>query len=586
MFVNLLSRIRHRKSASIRNQFTVYIVVSLLILISLTTYMTIVTLRTATNIHTEYAETTSYDFCTEVTMLTNQLDSLFSFLQYNEAVQSMMCVDSYRSIDGDLVADVDMAVITTSQLNNAVSDISLYNGTVAYSTIYGKEELASMSELLPDNSNVVCLGIKEPFSYRVGDKRYLTFGRRMYVDYREIAAMFISVDLDFLFRKLPSTPDRAFLLRDDAGTVCATKMSVELAEVAEKIQSQQLEREGEQISDFRGYMIYRQPLPAVNGTLISIIDTDLHQGEDPVRIGSSWIFVLLFMVFMAGSVLVFYHDYVTPINQLNRTITCISEKHLRQLEEPLELGGCSELRAIGDNFTRMLLSLDEMNEKVMETSEQLYEMEIAKKSAEIAYLRTQINPHFLYNTLELIRASAENGDNKVAVLAAVGVGKILRYSVKGGATAPLKEEIEVTKAYVNIQQARRKIPVTTIYSIPASVQQIPIMKMLLQPMVENAFLHGLDAREEDAVLFISASRSGDMLCISVRDNGSGIEPERLRVLRAQLHSNNPDTSSHLGLCNTHARIRLQYGPPYGIELDSTPDDGTRITLTLPTDREI
>ena len=586
MLEKLLEKIRPRKSTSIRRQFAVYIVISLLILVSLTTYITIVSMKTVTEIHTEYAETISWDFYTEVTMMTKQLDGVFSFLQYNNAIQSLMRAESYRSISGDLVLDVDMAVTTASQLNNAVSDISMYNGTVAYSTIYGKTELSAMSEMFPHNSNVVCLGIKEPVSSKDGNKRYLTFGRRMYADYQEIATMFVSVDLDFLFRKLPNAQEIAFLLQDETGRIYASKMSEELTIIAEEIQQTDQENvEGRTVGS-RGYIVHKQPLPAVNGSLISIIDTDYRRGEEYSRIGASWIFVALFVVFLAGSVLVFYRSYVNPINQLNKAITYISENHLRQLEEPLELSGCEELCTIGDNFTRMLRSLNEMNEKVMETSEQLYEMEIAKKSAEIAYLRTQINPHFLYNTLELIRASAENGDNKVVVSAAVGVGKILRYSVKGGATAPLKEEIEVTKAYVNIQQARRKIPVTTIYSIPASVQQIPVMKMLLQPMVENAFLHGLDARQEDAVLFISASRSDNMLCISVRDNGSGIEPERLQMLRAQLHANNPNTSNHLGLCNTHARIRLQYGPPYGIELASTPDDGTVITLTLPTDCEI
>lgn len=514
------------------------------------------------------------------------MDGIFSFLQYDDAVRRIMKAESYRGIDGTLVSDVDMAVTTASQLNNMVADISLYNGTIVYSTVFGKAELEAMAAQIPCNSDMVCLGIKVPASSRENDTFYLTFGKKMYSDYREIATMYISVDMDFLFRKLSDESGRAFLLQDASGMVYSTEMSERLSRAAETFLTKEIDSDGEQFLNILGCMIHGQALPSVNCTLISVLDTASMRGEEYLRIGASWIFVILFVLFMLWSGLAFYHNYVNPIDRLNKTITYISENHLRQLDGPLELNGCAELHAIGSNFTQMLRSMNEMNEMVMETSEQLYKMEIAKKSAEIAYLRTQINPHFLYNTLELIRASAENGDNKVVASAAVSVGKILRYSVKGGATAPLREEIEVTKAYVSIQQARRKTPVTTIYSIPASVQQIPVMKMLLQPMVENAFLHGLDAREEDAVLFISASRNDHMLCISVRDNGSGIAPERLQQLRAQLQETNPDTRNHLGLCNTHARIRLQYGAPYGIELDSTPDDGTRITLTLPTDREI
>lgn len=586
MLEKIQDGLKNTGPASIRRQFGWYIIISLLIFISLTTYTTIASTRAITEIHTEYAESTSRDFSAEITTLGKQMEGIFSFLQYDDAVQRIMKAESYRGIDGVLVSDVDMAVTTASQLNNMVADISLYNGTIAYSTIFGKGELEAMAAQLPSNSNMACLGIKVPAASRDNDTFYLTFGKKMYSDHREIATMYISVDMIFLFRKLPDASGRAFLLQDASGMLYSTAMSERLSLAADMFLTQQADSDAEHFSNILGCTIHRQALPSVNCTLISVLDTASMRGEEFLRIGSSWFFVILFVLFMLWSSLVFYHNYVNPIDRLNKTITYICEKHLRQLDGPLELNGCAELHAIGNNFTQMLRSMNDMNEKVMETSEQLYKMEIAKKSAEIAYLRTQINPHFLYNTLELIRAYAENGENKVVASAAVSIGKILRYSVKGGVTAPLREEIEVTKAYVSIQQAKRKTPVTTIYSIPASVRQIPVMKMLLQPMVENAFLHGLDTREEDAVLFISASRIDHMLCISVRDNGSGIAPERLQQLRAQLRETNPDTSCHLGLCNTHARIRLQYGAPYGIELDSTPDDGTRITLTLPTDREI
>ncbi len=573
---------RRGKPINIRSQFLIYIVASLLILVSLATYTKVVTQKTIGEIHTEYAQTICQDFNTEITLMNKQLDSTFLFLHYNSAVQALISSESYRSIPGQLIDNVDMAIATASQLNNSVSDIALYNGTISYSKLYEKENLRAMTELLPQDSVVTCLGIQKPVAYHK-EQLYLTFGQRIYSDCREIGAVFISINLDYLFQKLPSGPDRAFLLWDQAGQVYTSQISDNLTAAAEQILTCTPQELLVQTPNIPGYMLYVQSLPEVRSTLIGIIDTGLHQGDVHARVSTSYVLILLFLIFSLGSALVFFRNYLRPIHQLNEAIVYIRYNPLCQLEEPLQLQGCAEIQTIGDNLTQMLSSLNEMNEKVKEASEQLYKMEIAKQNAEIAYLRLQINPHFLYNTLELIRASAENGDNKTAVSATVCVGKILRYSVKGGATAPLKEEIEVIRAYVSIQQARRNTPVTTIYSIPASVQQIPVMKMILQPLVENAFLHGLASRQEDAVLFISASRSGNKLCISIRDNGGGIDPETLHTLQAQLHDEAPDTSSHLGLCNTHTRIRLQYGPPYGVELSSAPGDGTHITLTLPAD---
>lgn len=575
-----LFQLRRNKSTSIHKQFLIYIVSSLLILISMATYTKVITQETIRKIHTEYAQTICQNFNTEITMINKQMDSTFLFLQYNSAVQELISSESYPAISAQLINDVNMAVATASQMNNSISDISLYNGTIAYSKLYEKAKLRDMEDLLPQDSEVVCLGIQKPTAYNK-DARYLAFGQRIYSGCREIGVVFISIDLTYLFQKLPSGQDRVFLMYDQAGEVCISQTPDNLLPTVEQVLKytpQELLIQAPRIS---GYMLYVQSLPEVEGTLIGIIDTGLRQGDVYARISNSYVFILLFLAFSLGSALIFFKNYLQPIHQVNKAIVYIRDNPMCQLKEPLDLQGCAEIQTIGDNLIQMLSSQREMSEKVKNASEQLYQMEIAKQSAEIAYLRLQINPHFLYNTLELIRASAENGDNKTAVSATVCVAKILRYSVKGGATAPLKEEIEVIQSYVSIQQAQRNTPATTIYSIPPSVQRIPVMKMILQPLVENAFLHGLASRQEDAVLFISASQVDDKLCISVRDNGEGIDPDTLQAIQARLHNEAPDTGNHLGLLNTHTRIRLQYGEPYGVELSSTPGDGTHITVILP-----
>lgn len=113
---------------------------------------------------------------------------------------------------------------------------------------------------------------------------------------------------------------------------------------------------------------------------------------------------------------------------------------------------------------------------------------------------------------------------------------------------------------------------------------MPVFKMLLQPLVENAFVHGLEPKPDNGVLYIGARTDENMLCITIRDNGVGIEPERLEEIRHQIDAGAIDTSSHLGLVNVDARIKLQYGKEYGLEISGLPMDGTCMTIRLPIDQ--
>ena len=146
---------------------------------------------------------------------------------------------------------------------------------------------------------------------------------------------------------------------------------------------------------------------------------------------------------------------------------------------------------------------------------------------------------------------------------------------------PLSQEMDIVKAYVNIQQARFQNRITTLYSVSKEAARVPVFKMLLQPLVENAFVHGLEPKPDNGVLYVGAKTEEGLLWITIRDNGVGIAPERLEELERQLAAKVIDTSSHLGLVNIDARLKLQYGEDYGLGISSAPGDGTCVTIRLP-----
>ena len=161
------------------------------------------------------------------------------------------------------------------------------------------------------------------------------------------------------------------------------------------------------------------------------------------------------------------------------------------------------------------------------------------------------------------------------------MGKILRYSIKGDQIVSLQQEIDITLAYLNIQQARFPNRIMILKNFQPDTLQIPVIKMLLQPLVENAIFHGLEPKEGNGVLVLNSTLEGDILKITIRDNGVGISGEKLSEIHRMLASPVYDTSKNIGLINTNARLHLQYGPQYGISLESHEGDGTCVTLILP-----
>ena len=147
----------------------------------------------------------------------------------------------------------------------------------------------------------------------------------------------------------------------------------------------------------------------------------------------------------------------------------------------------------------------------------------------------------------------------------------------------LEEELSITKAFLNIQQARFPDKLEILYSINTDTLKLQTMKLILQPLVENAIVHGIEPKNTKCTLFLSAKRQNQHLILTVYDDGIGISEQKLKNLQHELNNIDclPKANTHIGMLNVQHRIRLKYGSDYGITVESTLGEGTRITIILP-----
>ena len=213
----------------------------------------------------------------------------------------------------------------------------------------------------------------------------------------------------------------------------------------------------------------------------------------------------------------------------------------------------------------------------------VYIFELKTRTAELKALQTQINPHFLFNTLESIRITAQlNNDVQVAKMIHI-LGNMFRWSIKTkGMFVELSEEIEYTSSYVNLQKLRYNNAFNIVIDAPYALQKLGVPKLILQPLVENAIQHGLNGKGSNGLIEIKASLNNDKLILTVSDNGEGMDNSKVCEVIRVLNENPGEADLHnIGLSNVHQRISILFGDGYGLGILSELEAGTKITLTIP-----
>ncbi len=204
------------------------------------------------------------------------------------------------------------------------------------------------------------------------------------------------------------------------------------------------------------------------------------------------------------------------------------------------------------------------------------------RKAEFELLQAQINPHFLYNTLDAIVWSAEAGNQKQVVKMVGSLSEFFRSSLnKGKETVTVREELSHVRSYLEIQQIRYQDILSYEIAVPESLFTYGIPKITVQPVVENALYHGIKNRRGGGKITVSGYEDEEDFYIQVKDDGMGMEPERLMEVTKSLSGDGNGEGKIYGLYNVNERIRLEYGDDYGIELSSVYGHGSTVTIHLP-----
>ncbi|MCM3786302.1 sensor histidine kinase [Neobacillus mesonae] len=265
---------------------------------------------------------------------------------------------------------------------------------------------------------------------------------------------------------------------------------------------------------------------------------------------------------------------------LSRQITRVA---LGDLKVVSNIDGNDEIGQLSRQFNYMVSSINELMNQVVETSEQNTRLEIAQKEIKLKMMASQINPHFLFNALESIRMKAHiKGEVEIANIVRL-LGKLMRKNLEiGSGHTTVKAEMEIVQSYLHIQKFRYEDRLDFELRLDKGAEKIYIPPLIIQPLVENAIVHGLENQEEGVKVEVEIQElDEELLRICVKDNGAGITEERLAEVLASIAGPDEVEKSRIGLRNVHQRLTLSYGEKHGLNIQSEHGKGTEIYFTVP-----
>lgn len=287
-------------------------------------------------------------------------------------------------------------------------------------------------------------------------------------------------------------------------------------------------------------------------------------------------FFVFFIVFFTILCMVLLNIFIsgriaTPIQRLEEAV---KELEKGNLELEIHEEGSQEIRHLGRTIRSMVLQTQRLLDRIVEEQE-------AKRKSELDALQSQINPHFLYNTLDSIVWMIEGEQYKEAISMVTALSRLFRISISKGKTIiTVAEEAEHARNYMNIQKVRYKNRFKFDMDMEQGILQYSTIKLVIQPILENSIYYGMEYMDGDGLIKVHGYEKDGDIYIDVTDNGPGMtreEVDYLLVDSERIHKK----GSGVGLVNVHQRIRLYFGERYGLEIESEPDVGTCVRIHLP-----
>lgn len=285
------------------------------------------------------------------------------------------------------------------------------------------------------------------------------------------------------------------------------------------------------------------------------------------------VFVILLIIFIVILINSYISFRVTnPIRELEKSVKALEEGNL---DADIYMGGSYEVQHLGKSVQDMKFRIKGLMQDIVSEHEE-------KRKSEFDSLQAQINPHFLYNTLDIIVWQIENEKQSEAVHTVTALARFFRLSLgKGKNIVTVRDEIDHVKNYLMIQHMRFKNKFDYEFDIAEDVLELPSLKLMLQPLVENAIYHGMEFMDGDGMITVKAWRKEDELYLSVADNGLGMTEDKVEMILTGKSTSGNGRGSGIGVKNVNERIKLYFGEAYGLTIDSEPDEGTTVIIHLP-----
>ena len=302
-------------------------------------------------------------------------------------------------------------------------------------------------------------------------------------------------------------------------------------------------------------------------TPLSYIDSQIGKLRQSIIVSGSWVWL-----FTIRLIYMLLRLFTIPLRVLTKQMQRTGEGdfHTR-----INVEGSTEIRGLSDNFNSMVSHIDQLIKRT-------YVAELSEKDAKLSALEAQLNPHFLYNTLQAVSTEALINDQPQIHRMITALASNLRYTIKGSNLVPLKQEMSYVKDYIFLQKIRMDDALTFTSDIDPATEGCLIPKISIQTLVENSIIHGKSGNKDTICIEVSAKYNDNNVIIIVRDNGCGIAPQQLDKLYTDFNlQKSTGKYGGIGLANLYSRIRLLYDTPASLDIHTQETQYTEIVLTLP-----
>ena len=443
-------------------------------------------------------------------------------------------------------------------------------GVAVYDTFWGHDRIADYLEL--DNGKTNLMIVEE----ESGRKKLTVFQNVKYGKH-SYGIVMQNMDPEALLKEL-SIPGNAQIYLTDGKRILLSTQKELLGEAKEKIpRYDKVIRNGTYLDKISGI----SAIVEENYGLEVITSMDMSSYNDQLGRVRTLIFLFLgsmtiFTIIL--SVVVSVRLYL-PIEKI---MDSLQEYHSILTGEEELLQNKNELEYILDSIQRTAKAKKNVEQELAER------VRLLKKAQAVA-LQSQINPHFLNNTLETVNWTAIEylgGRNEISKMIGA-LSHILRMAQENSDTVvAVRTEIEHCKYYLEIQKNRYEDKFDVKWEIPAEIMDCQVIRILLQPLVENAIYHGIKPMTNKGLITIKGYTKGEELFLTVMDNGMGMTEDKLRLLQQNMSSDRIKEERHIGVSNVNQRLKLYYGEEYGLEIESKEGKGTSITIRIPRIRAV